>query len=198
MSDIQKVLAPGEKILWEGKPQFWPFIFSALPILLIAAIFIFVSVATNGGDGFAVDFSDGAFTTLILAALVGPGYFLYQLIVYRFVYYVITDKRTLIQAGVIGRDFTGIEHDAVVSTSVYVGLTDRVFGKNSGTVKILHSGSASSKRGTPQPTGLVSVTDPYAVYQLFNKTSHDVRTDIQYPNAMRPENNPGYKTEYNK
>jgi hypothetical protein len=171
-----------------------PYLASTLPIFVIFCLFILIALAKSStADGIVWE---DMTPMLIIGVIGGPLYFVYSILVYRFVRYVITDKRTLIQKGIIGRDFTGIEHDAVTSTSVYVGVADKLFGKNSGTVKIVHSGSSRSKYGSPVPTALMSVTDPYAVYQLFNKTSHDVRTDVQYPNAMRPENNPGYKTDY--
>lgn len=195
MSDLQKVLAPGEQVLWEGKPQFWPFIFSVIPLVIATIIFVPIFFASESSQGSGIDQGLNNLLIVGLILMLGPGYFIYKILVYRFVSYVITDKRTIIQDGVIGRDFESIEHDAVVSTAVSVGLIDKLLGKNSGTVNIIHAGSPRIK-GTPRPSGLVSVTDPYAVYQIFNKISHDVRSDIQYPNALRPENNPGYKTGY--
>ena len=32
---------------------------------------------------------------------------------------------------------------------------------------------------------------------FFKKVSHDVKTDIQYPNEYRPKNNPSYQSGYN-
>lgn len=191
MMDIQRILAPNEKILWQGKPQFFPFIFSSLPIFVFGLIFALIPAAGMG-------FSSAALLVphVWIGLILGPGVLLYSILVHRHIQYVITDKRTLIQKGLIGRDYVGIEHDQVTSTRVNVGLGDKLFGDNSGTVLITHAGGQVSKKGSPRPEGLVSITDPYAVYSMLNQTSHDVRTDIQYPNALRPSENKGYKTEY--
>ncbi len=168
-----------------------PFIFSSLPLLVFGLVFALVPAA-------AMKFSPAVLLLphFWLGVIIGPGALLYSILVHRHMHYVITDKRTLIQKGLIGRDYVGIEHDQLTSTQVNVGLGDKLFGDDSGTVLITHAGGQVSKKGSPRPAGLVSVTDPYAVYSMLNQTSHDVRADIQYPNALRPNENKGYKTEY--
>ena len=39
-------------------------------------------------------------------------------------------------------------------------------------------------------------SDFMKVYKLVQKTVLDVQTDIEYPNAYRPDSNPGYNTRY--
>ena len=41
-----------------------------------------------------------------------------------------------------------------------------------------------------------AITDPYEVFKHVKKTSVDIKTDFNYPNALRPEINPGYNTKY--
>ena len=40
------------------------------------------------------------------------------------------------------------------------------------------------------------ITDPYFIYSQLKKIANDIKQDILYPNALRPEENPGYKTSY--
>jgi len=47
-----------------------------------------------------------------------------------------------------------------------------------------------------KPFTISNIPDPYEVFKLFKKVSHDVRTDIEYPNKLRPKTNPGYKSDY--
>lgn len=194
MSDIQKVLASGEQILWQGKPQFWNFALVAMPLCLLASVMVLIALiqvmTANVVDYFQI------LPIFLISGVIGPGGLLFQYLRYRVSIYAITDKRTLIQSGVIGRDFVSIEHAAVVSASVNVSVLDKIFGKNSGTLKIIYSGSSQSLGVNQHSKELVGIASPYDVYQIFNKISHDVRSDIQYPNAMRPASNPGYKTEY--
>jgi hypothetical protein len=46
------------------------------------------------------------------------------------------------------------------------------------------------------PFVLSSIVDPYGVFNLFKKTSFDIKADINYPNALRPSQQEGYKTDY--
>lgn len=192
MSDIHQVLTSNEQKIWEGRPQFLPFVFSALPIAIIGFAW----------GAFLLSLPGWTWSTIILTphfwfgVVFGPGSLLYTILVHRFVHYIITDKRTLVQSGLIGRDILSIDHDQVTSIQVNVGVIDKLFGKNSGTVRITHAGGRVSKKGNPRPDVLASIDDPYKVYQMLNKVSHDVRADIQYPNAMRPGENTGYQTGY--
>lgn len=43
---------------------------------------------------------------------------------------------------------------------------------------------------------LLDLERPEEVYALLQRTVLDVQTDIHYPNALRPEENPGYNTQY--
>jgi hypothetical protein len=36
------------------------------------------------------------------------------------------------------------------------------------------------------------------VFKMVKQTSVDIKTDYNYPNALRPETNPGYKTKYDR
>ena len=192
MSTIKQVLGENEKILWEGKPQFLPFIGFAVPFLVTGLLFFLGTLAVGIGNDNPSAITMGVLFLLVVGVL--P--FVYNLLVFPHTHYVITDKRTIIQRGVIGRDFVTIEHDQVTSAKVNVGLMDKMFGKNSGSLMIIHAGGATTKNDAAVPDSLRSITDPYKVYQAFNKISHDVRSDIQFPNAMRPKENKGYETEY--
>ncbi|MDR1494346.1 MAG: hypothetical protein LBT05_16755 [Planctomycetaceae bacterium] len=40
------------------------------------------------------------------------------------------------------------------------------------------------------------IENPYDVFRRIKEVSVDVKTDWNYPNANRPETNPGYQTKY--
>ena len=192
MNEIDKIITQSEKILWQDRPQFLPFVLKGLAPLVFGSLFMAVGIFAAFTAG---KFDPSFLLFIILGFLIGPGSFIYNFLNYRFVHYTMTDKRTIIQRGVIGRDFITIEHDQITSSQVEVGLWDKIFGKNSGSISIIHAGSRVGKHG-PRPSYLRSITDPYQVFKFFNQVSHDVRADIQYPNAMRPAENQGYKTDY--
>lgn len=124
---------------------------------------------------------------------------LYQLLVYKHVYYAITNKRVLFQKGLIGRDFEIVDFDQITNAEVNVGVFDTLFGGKTGSILISTAGSITYQRGigSQRPYTLRNIENPYEVFKFFKKVSHAVKTDIQFPNQYRPTTNPGYKTEYN-
>ena len=99
--------------------------------------------------------------------------------------YAITDKRVIIRSGVIGIDFKFINYTEIDSINVKVGIIDKIF--KVGDIYI----NASVNSGV-----LWDVPNPYGISRALQKVTLDIKSDIHYPNAMRPEENPGYNTGY--
>jgi uncharacterized membrane protein YdbT with pleckstrin-like domain len=200
MKEINKVLDGNEKVLWEGEPQFLPFVISGSAVSLLVAIFLFILVVPFAGlimYGKISGYNAFGYSSLLLLPHLWIGAFflvaapLYQILSHRHTHYAVTDKRVIIQKGLIGRDFYMVDFDKIGSADVNVGIVDKVFGKNTGSIRIISAGGARALSYT-----LRNIEDPYTVFKSFKKVSHDVKTDIQYPNAMRPEENKGYDTDY--
>jgi membrane protein YdbS with pleckstrin-like domain len=201
---IQKVLNGDEKVLWQGKPDGFVYgvktFFSAI-IGIAIAVFV------------VVGFRDAAATTPWWVIVIVVGFILiwlwapiYRALLYPHILYLITDKRIIFQAGLIGRDFEFVDYDKIENSGVDVGLLDKILGKNTGSISIyanrLQTVTHYSKNGSSVATQnipfvLSHVNDPYTVFGFLKKTSFDVKADINYPNALRPEQNPGYGTNYN-
>jgi len=199
MRELDKVLDKNEKVFWEGKPTFWPFFLSGFAGVLFGLIFLVVGgiVAMNG-------IASGNYLFLLfphfwigLAFVVGIP--LYKALVYKHTYYAITNKRVLLQKGLIGRDFEMVDFDQITNAEVNVGVFDKLFGKDSGSILLSTAGTFTYTRRGPvqKPYTLSNISNPYEVFKFFKKVSHDVKTDIQYPNKYRPKKNPGYGTDYN-
>ncbi|OVE74626.1 hypothetical protein BVX95_01720, partial [archaeon D22] len=45
-------------------------------------------------------------------------------------------------------------------------------------------------------TRIQYIQNPEEVFKFFKKVSYDMKTDVQFPNKLRPKNNPGYNTNY--
>ncbi|MDO8481318.1 MAG: PH domain-containing protein, partial [Nanoarchaeota archaeon] len=204
--ELDKVLDKNETVLWEGKPNFWPFLLGGsllttlfglfwmlflIPFLVIAAI----NITRGGLLGWGIFLLPHFWVGIVLVF----GIPLYQILVYKHVYYAITNKRVLLQKGLIGRDFEMVDFDQITNAEVNVGLFDNLFGGNSGSILISTAGSFTSGRYGPvqRPYTLRNIDKPYDVFKLFKQVSHAVKTDIQYPNKYRPKTNPGYKTAFN-
>ena len=42
----------------------------------------------------------------------------------------------------------------------------------------------------------INIEKPHEIYPRLQKIVLDIQTDIEYPNALRPDENPGYNTKY--
>ena len=124
---------------------------------------------------------------------------IYKALAYRHTYYAITNKRVLLQTGVIGRDFQIVDFDKITNAEVNVGIFDKLFSRNSGSILISSAGTFTYGKHGPiaRPYTLSNIPNPYDVFKFFKKVSHAVKTDIEYPNQYRPKTNLGYRTSYN-
>lgn len=117
--------------------------------------------------------------------------------------YFVTDKRVIIQRGIIGKEYRVIEYTKIDDLYVKIGLINKIF--NTGTVILLveymYAGSGDSQPRSYQKVDIsnsfVAIKKPYDVFNKIKEVSQDIRTDIYYPNGLRPEENEGYDTKYN-
>lgn len=198
MRELDKVLGSREKVFWEGKPKFWPFVFGGFTVGLFGLFFMLIGLFS-----ILVGLQKGNWAALIMphfwvGLLVFIGVPLYALLVHKRVHYAITDKRVIIQKGLIGRDFEIIDYDQITNAEVNVGIIDKLFGRDSGSILISTAGSFTYTRQGPvqKPYTLSHIKNPYQVFKFFKDVSHDIKTDINYPNKYRPRTNPGYRTGY--
>lgn len=195
--EFEAVTEPGETILWTGRPVFWPFVLHAVPILLFGLVWGLMDL---GIIGHAVATSKGhsSFPLLPFAimhafpAWGGIGYAIYLVLVFGNTVYGYTNRRLLMRSGVVGTSFTSVDYDKIQELNVNVGVIDRLFG--TGSIRA-YSGRTTSK-GARIWDQFVSIANPYDVFKAIKGVEVDVKTDWNYPNAMRPATNPGYKTDY--
>lgn len=204
MNELSQILNKNEKVLWEGTPQFGPYVARIISVGLAIAFFISLVFVPVGASLLFDSLIDPleiliplSVPFIILFGIFGIGTG-YALLVYDHIYYVITDKRVILQGGLIGRDYKIVDFDKIQNAEVNVGVFDKLFGNSSGTISIATAGTIGyGKYGSYQlPYRLQSVGNPYKVFEHLKQVSHDVKTDIEYPNALRPSKNPGYKTDY--
>ena len=103
----------------------------------------------------------------------------------------ITDKRIIIQNGFIAENYQTIYYKDIKNVRLHVGIIDKLLGVGDVYLDMGHYGEGVSM------TGFIDIESYNEVYQMAQKVVLDIQTDIEYPNALRPESNPGYNTEYN-
>jgi hypothetical protein len=197
----QSVFAPiqesSEEIYWVGKPHFLPFLTSGFFFLLFGLAwgsfdyFIFIrnigSFPRNGG--FPIEYF---FAIHLAPCYLAVANMLRLSLVYKNVYYAISNKRVLFRGGFWGLAFETIDYDKIQDLQVTVNAVESTCG--CGTIKIF-AGQFTSK-GAPVSNNFVGIDDPYGCFKKLKEVSVNIKTDWNYPNALRPEDNPGYKSKY--
>ncbi|MEI2823576.1 MAG: PH domain-containing protein [Chitinophagaceae bacterium] len=187
-----------EEILWTGKPKFIPYTVTGLGLGIGAFIFVgiyyLMTKNVKNEDGTTGNFQ-------IWFAALPIVFFLWEffrkILSYSNTSYAYTNKRVMMRTGFIGTDFKSIDYDKISDIEVTVNFIERAF--NVGTIKFF-SGRTQTDDGTT--TKLYdrweAISNPYEVFKRVKQVSVDIKTDFNYPNALRPETNPGYNTKYDR
>jgi hypothetical protein len=198
--EIEAMLDEGDRIIWRGKPVKLLFIWGkgvfrmlfGIPFVLFSLVWVLVT----GLSVVALFMSCFGFPFILigLSMLCSP---LWNFLAYKNTEYILANKRVIVSGGIVGKDFKSIDFDKIQNIAVEVGIVDKIFNRNTGTIKIFSGEVRSTKNGYMDHTdNLYFVENPYEIYKLIKKVSFDIKTDIEYPNELRPEINSGYRTEY--
>ena len=195
-NSIEDVVSGNEKILWRGKPNAKSYVLAnmlkMMPIALIWLLFdgtfiYFFSVGMAEGGipigllGFIIPF----FLLHLAPVWIWLGKTIKAVREVRNLEYAITDKRIIIRSGMVGIDFKFINYTEIDSVNVKVGIIDKIF--RVGDIYVNSSVNAGV---------LWDVEDPYKIGNALQRVTVDIKSDIHYPNALRPDSNPGYQTDY--
>lgn len=196
LPEFDSVKDDDEEILWTGKPKFIPYTVTALGLGI--GVFIFVGVYytmtknISNEDGTTGNFSMWFVAIPIVIFLFS---FLNKIFSYSNTSYAFTNKRVMVRTGFIGTNFKIIDYDKITDIQVTVNFIERAF--NVGTIKFF-SGRTESNDGIISKLydQWEAIVNPYEVFKQLKKVSVDIKTDFNYPNALRPDANPGYSTQY--
>ncbi len=183
-----------EEILWQGKPNGKSFVLgrivTMMPVALIWLAF----------DGFAIamiaTFADELpwylflFFAVFFALHLTPVWIWIANIVSAFrrlkhIEYAFTDKRVIIKSGFFVK-FDNIFYSEISSLDMHVGFIDRMF-------KV---GDINIQTNSGSHYAVEDIDNPYFIQERLQKIVTDIKTDMQYPNDLRPEENHGYNTKY--
>lgn len=196
LPEFESVKDDDENILWTDKPKFIPYSITGIGAGI--GIFIFVAASyimtknLKSEDGTTDGFS---FWFIALPVTLFLWQFLSKIFSYSNTSYAYTNKRVMMRTGFIGTDFKSIDYDKISDIEVTVNFFERTF--NVGTIKFF-SGRTEINDGstTKLYDRWEAISNPYEVFKQVKKISVDIKTDFNYPNALRPEINPGYNTKY--
>src|SRR3989344_2035213 len=113
MSEMKKVLENKERVIYEGKPKYDAYLLQ----MIIGSIILGVIIGVAGW--FFLKVTLWAVFIGILALVLG---IILGHLYYSKLYYAITDKRIVIQSGIIGTDFKSIDYDQIKNITLDVGV----------------------------------------------------------------------------
>ena len=107
--------------------------------------------------------------------------------------YYVTNRRVILQGGFFAVNETSLFYKDLRNVRVWIGLLDKLF--RTGDI-VLDGGGSLSRRDQTNLSAMEDLEQPHEVYNRIQKIILDMQTDMEYPNALRPTDNPGYRTDY--
>lgn len=194
LKNIEDVIGSDEQILWSGKPKKRAFLINAftkmLPIALIWLLFDGAFIGLMIGTMDEIPASVKIFMAVFFLFHLAPVWIWLSHVLtanrqHENLEYAFTNKRIIIKSGIIGIDFKNIYYSEIDSVNLRVGLVDRI--EKVGDIYIKSIGGANV---------LYDLENPYTLTEKLQKIVVDIKTDIQFPNNLRPAENDGYSTKY--
>lgn len=190
------VLTAGEHILWSGKPKKAPFItaqsLTMMPIAIVWLCFDFTAISSIVSSGNIQWFLLGFFALHLMPVWIWLGSMITAPKRWRNTNYYVTNRRIIIQGGLLALNEKSLFFKEIRSVQNKVGLYDKIFGTGS----ILFNAEMFSGKNRTTPPAFQCLENAQQVYERVQRTVLDIQTDMEYPNALRPEENPGYGTDY--
>jgi len=202
MTDFDTYLN-GEHTRWRGKPTLQCFVLECIfnPLLFVALIWaafdlFFYKMVSSSGTGGLFNGFFGIFLLIhMMPVWIYLGGAIFSVLRQRNIEYAITDRGVYFSSGVLSKEIVFKPFAEISNISMTRGIIDRMTG--CGDVDFIFGGPYSS--GTNNASNKFSIRDIpdyQEVFTMVRRMQTDIYADTMYPNALRPENNPGYRTQY--
>jgi len=166
MNEISQILEANEKIIWDGKPKYSAYMFSAILGCLLVALFLILFL--------------GVITGAILGVLAFAILFSLANLSYKFIHYALTDKRAVLQSGIFGRSFKSVKYDEIKNASVSKGFFNWIFG--TGNINIFTGEVTSTGGKNPRTVSkydtFAYISDPYAVLKELQEHGTEMEENL--------------------
>lgn len=203
-SDLKAMVGNDENILWRGRPDKKCFILESIfnPMLPFALIWGILDLSVIG---FTFNKVDGMqwFILIFLAIHMMPvwiyiGGVLMSFRKYRNTAYIVTDKGIYISSGLFSKQFEMKPFTDLSHINIHRGIFDQFLGVGDVVMTCSHNIFTSENSHSHSHRGMTicDIRDYQEVFKLVKQLQTDIYSDTMYPNELRPENNPGYKTKY--
>ena len=200
MEDLKAIVGEDETIFYEGKPDKKCFIFESIfnPLLPFALLWAIIDFGIIGSTFFADEMKEMIlfivpfFLIHLLPVWIYLGGILFTIRKYKNTYYIVTDKALYVSEGVFRKSILRKSFGELSNINLHRGIFDQIFKVGD----IIATTNQVGTNGKLTPIKISSISNYVEVYNLVKKLQRDVYTDTMYPNALRPEENPGYQTKY--
>lgn len=202
-SELELMVGRDEKIFWKGKPDKLCFILEGifnplLPIAIIWLIFDLSFISVFAGDKVLLPF----LLIHLMPVWIYLGGILFIFRRYKHTEYIVTDKGVYVSGGLLSYSCIMKPFAEFARVNIHRGVIDQIIGV--GDVVLTSNNIADSYNsnvtvnGRPLSVGIsiADIREYREVFEIIKKLQEDIYTDAMYPNALRPEENPGYRTKY--
>ena len=211
-SELELMVGSNEKVLWKGKPNkrcfilegiFNPLLPFALVWFLVDSIFI-VSTAMEAKTTGTIPILSIIFLLFhLMPVWIYLGGIIFVLRRYKHTEYIVTDKGVYYSGGLFSYTCNMKPFTELARVNIHRGIIDQIIGVGdvvltSNNIADYYSSNVRVN-GRPINVGITiaDIKEYRKVFELIKKLQEDIYTDTMYPNALRPEENQGYRTKYN-
>lgn len=208
MSDFDTYIG-NETVRWRGKPKLSCFVLECVfnPFLFFAIIWcafdLFFFKMINSMPSSEMGSSVKSIVIVFLLIHMMPVWIYLSGVIFSFlrqrnIEYAITDRGIYFSSGVLSKTINFKPFAEISNISMHRGVIDRM--TDCGDVVVLCGGNGHLSTGGNSMNDRFSIqdiSDYQEVFKLVRQMQTDIYSDTMYPNALRPENNPGYGTKYN-
>ena len=200
IEELKAIVGSNEKILYEGKPNKKCYVLESIfnPLLPFALIWAIIDFGIIGGVVLAENTENILFFIIpfmlfhLMPVWIYLGGILFTAKRYKNTAYIVTDKAIYVSGGAFTRNINVKPFAELSYINLHRGIFDQMFNVGD----IVATSNQMTQRGKSITIIIASVSNYVEVYNLVKKLQTDIYTDVMYPNAKRPSENPGYNTKY--
>ena len=197
-TDLELMIGKDEEIFWRGKPNklcyilegmFNPMLPFALLWLAFDSMFIVGIINGNAQLGAGLYMIVVFFLLHLMPVWIYLGGVLTVFRRYRHTEYIITSKGVYVSGGIFSYNCDMKPFAELARVNIKRSVIDQIIGVGD----IVLTGSTK----TSASIIIEDIANYQEVFNIVKKLQEDIYTDVMYPNALRPEENHGYRTKYN-
>lgn len=205
MINLRELVKPNEQVLWEGRPHKLTTVLEGIfnPMLFFAIIWAAIDMTVLAGVLMTDDVGPIAFIIPFMMIHMMPVwiYLIGVLTVFfkwKNTHYMVTTHGLYVSGGVFAFNYEMKPWTDIGHINIHQGVFDRMFGVGDVVFVCHHSNSHSNSHSHGSGSGMSirNIPNFREVFRIVNNLQTDVYADTMYPNAMRPDSNPGYNTQY--